>query len=170
MTGPGELDQRRRFLDGFCDRWLAAFNTRQTAAVLALTTGDVLWDDQVFWPHPCHGHTELAAYLDKIWTVMPDVEFTERQRFFAPDGSQGIVLFRQRGSGPPGPAAGERFEIEGCDIFLEFRDGLLSHYQAEYELSEMMRQLNMLPPRQGQIGGAYLLSLLRAGQAAGTYR
>jgi hypothetical protein len=56
--------------------------------------------------------------------------------------------------------ASRRFSTHDCDVFLEFTDGLLSRYLAQYEINDMMRQLGALPPRNGKIGGAYLLSLL----------
>jgi hypothetical protein len=46
-----------------------------------------------------------------------------------------------------------------CDIFLGFRDGLLSCYTASFEIAGMLRQLGALPPRGDRKGGAYLLSL-----------
>jgi len=55
----------------------------------------------------------------------------------------------------------QEFEFEGCDIFLGFHDGRLSHYQAAYDITDMMRQLEMLPPRGDRIGGAYFLALLQ---------
>jgi len=59
----------------------------------------------------------------------------------------------------PAFATSGRFEVQGCDIFLGFRDGLLSDYTAVFEIAGMLQQLGALPPRGDRNGGAYLLSL-----------
>jgi hypothetical protein len=146
----------------FGTRWLEAWNSHDTEQVLALLHPDLVWEDTVFWPHVITDRAEMTRYIDRIWQVMPDVEFEEVQLFTAPADGRGLVLFRQRGSGPAQLAPDARFETLGCDIFLEFRDGLLAHYLAQYEITDMMRQLGALPPRDGKVGGAYLLSLMRS--------
>lgn len=148
------------FLQDFAKRWLAAWNSHDTDRVLALLHPEVIWDDTVFWPEVIHGIDGVRTYVDRIWTVMPDVAFEEVQVFTAPDAGRAVVLFRQEGSGPPRLNPHRRFSTFGCDIFLEFRDGLLARYLGQYEITEMMRQLDALPPREGKVGGAYLLSLL----------
>lgn len=152
--------EHRTFLDDFSDRWMEEWNHHSVDGLIDLTTPDVVWDDRTFWPNVITGHDELRRYIEKIFAVMPDVTFEEKARFFDTDRCQATVLWRMEGSGPPGIAADKRFAFEGCDIFLGFRDGKLAHYQAAYDITDMMRQLEMLPPRDGRIGGAYFLSLL----------
>jgi hypothetical protein len=151
----------RARLDEFCDEWMARWSAHDRDGLVDLTTADVVWEDLTFWPDVIHGHDELRRYIDKIFAVMPDVEFEERCRFFDADDARANVLWRMRGSGPPRLAADRRFECDGCDIFLEFRGGRLAHYQAAYDITDMMRQLGLLPPRENRIGGAYLLALTR---------
>jgi steroid delta-isomerase-like uncharacterized protein len=155
------LSVGRKVLDGFCDEWMALWNAHDRDGLVALTSADVVWEDLTFWPHVIHGHDELRRYIDKIFDVMPDVEFDERARFFDAEEARVNVLWRMRGSGPPRVAPDRRFECEGCDIFLAFRDGKLAHYQAAYDITDMMRQLGLLPPRKDRIGGAYLLGLMK---------
>ncbi|MEJ2885161.1 nuclear transport factor 2 family protein [Actinomycetospora aeridis] len=149
-------------LRDFATRWLEAWNSHETEQVLALLHPECRWEDTVFWPHVITDREEMTRYVDRIWRVMPDVWFEEVQLFTAPEEGRAVVLFRQGGSGPPQLAPDARFETQGCDIFLGFTDGLLSHYLAQYEITDMMRQLGVLPPRDGAVGGAYLLSLLKA--------
>ena len=156
--GAGHVPDLREF----GTRWLEAWNSHDTEQVLALLHPDLVWEDTVFWPHVITDREEMTRYVDRIWQVMPDVEFEEVQLFTAPADGRALVLFRQRGSGPPQLAGEARFETYGCDIFLEFRDGRLVHYLAQYEITDMMRQLGALPPRNGKVGGAYLMSLLRS--------
>lgn len=148
------------FLRGFADRWLAAWNSHDTQLVLALLHRDVSWNETIFWPHPLQGRDAVRAYVDAIWRAMPGYEVSETQLFTAADDGRALVLFRQRGTAPPALGTGRRFEVQGCDIFLGFRDGLLSSYTAAFEITDMLRQLGALPPRGDLRGGAYLLSLL----------
>jgi hypothetical protein len=90
---------------------------------------------------------------------MPGYQVDEVQLFTAVDDGRALVLFRQRGEAPKALATGRRFEVQGCDIFLGFRDGLLSRYTASFEIAGMLQQLGALPPRGDLKGGAYLLSL-----------
>jgi len=161
------------FVRDFADRWLAAWNSHDTDMVLALLHPDISWDEQVFWPHPLRGREAVRAYVDAIWHAMPGYEVSEIQLFTALDDGRALVLFRQRGAGPPALGQDRRFEVQGCDIFLGFRDGLLSRYTAAFEITDMLRQLGALPPRGDMKGGAYLLSLLGGpslGLASGTVR
>jgi len=156
--------ERGAFLADFATRWLAAWNSHDTDEVLALLHDDIEWDDKVFWPDVINGIDGVREYTDKIWQVMPDVHFDEIGRFFDPEATRAIVLFQQEGGPPPGVDSGKRFSTHGCDIFLEFRDGKLSRYLASYEITEMMRQLDLLPERGTRLGGGYIVSLMR-GQA-----
>lgn len=148
------------FLRRFATDWLTAWNSHDTDQVLALLHPDIVWEDTVFWTDVIHGRDAMREYVERIWQAMPDVQFEEVQLFTAPDAERAIVLFRQEGSGPPKLDPTRRFSTYGCDIFLEFTDGLLARYLAQYEITDMMRQLGALPPRDGKIGGAYLMSLL----------
>lgn len=147
------------FLDGFADRWLSAWNSHRTEQVLDLLADDVVWEDLTFWPEVIHGREGMRAYVDRIWQAMPDVRFDEAGRFFDPHDRRGIVLFRQSGSAPERFAGHPGFDIHGCDVFLAFEGERLARYLACYDITEMMRQMRLLPPREGKVGGAYLLSL-----------
>lgn len=149
----------RAFLEDFVERWNAAWDSHETDQVLALLASDIVWEDTVFWPEVIEGIEGTRAYVDAIFAVMPDVEFDSVQFFTAPEAGRALWLFRQRGSSPA-RFGNKPFSTYGCDIFLGFKNGKLSRYLAQYEISDMMRQFDALPPRAGRIGGAYLLSLL----------
>ncbi|HKX88818.1 MAG TPA: nuclear transport factor 2 family protein [Sphingopyxis sp.] len=148
------------FVRDFGDRWEAAWNSHDTHHVMALIHPDIRWNDTIFWPGIIRGHDAMRAYVDKIWAVMPDVHFREVQLFSAAEAGRALYLFEQTASAPAASGKDTKATTYGCDIFLGFRDGLLSDYMAQYEIAEMMRQFDMLPPRGGRIGGAYLLSLM----------
>lgn len=147
------------FVRDFGNRWEAAWNSHDTEQVMALIHPDIRWNDTIFWPEIIHGHAAMRAYVDKIWAVMPDVHFREVQLFSAVDAGRALYLFEQTSSAPPASGRDTKATTYGCDIFLGFRGGLLSDYMAQYEITDMLRQFGMLPPRGGRVGGAYLMSL-----------
>lgn len=148
------------FIRDFIRRWEDSWNSHDTDQILALLHPDVLWDEQVFWPTVLQGREAVRAYVDAIWRAMPGVTFEEVQSFVAPEDGRGLYMFCQRGGAPPALGDnGKTYEANGCDIFLGFADGFLSHYTATYEITGMLRQLGALPPRDGMKGGAYLLAL-----------
>jgi steroid delta-isomerase-like uncharacterized protein len=158
-----EILTDEQFLADFCDRWLIAWNSHVTEQLVDLLAPDVVWEDLTFWPEVITGREGVRAYIEQIWRVMPDVQFEEIERFFAPGRRKGIVLFKQTGSPPPTFAGHPKFATHGCDIFLDFdSDGRLARYLASYDLTEMMRQMRLLPERRGQLGGSYLRSLAGA--------
>jgi steroid delta-isomerase-like uncharacterized protein len=161
-TAPQQADAA--FLAEFADAWLAAWNSHDTERVLALVSDDIRWDDRTFWPEVIEGKEGLRAYVDAIWAAMPDVQFAEIERFFAPDARRGVFLFRQWGHGPAKLNAEATFDSHGCDIFLAFDGDKLSSYLAAYDIVPMLLQLGGLPPRGDLLGGAYLMSLARGSQ------
>lgn len=149
------------FLSEFAERWDTAWNSHSTDQVLALLHDDIEWEDTVFWTEIIRGIGGMREYVDEIFRVMPDVHFDGVQLFTAPEDGRGLWLFRQSGSAPSAFGSEKKFSTYGCDIWLGFTDGKLSRYLAQYEITEMMRQYDALPPRDGKRGGAYLLSLMK---------
>lgn len=153
------MSKHDEFLHDFTNRWDEAWNSHNIELVMSLFADEFVFDDRTFWPNAISSREELRSYLEKIYTVMHDVRFDEMGRFFDPSERKGMYLFIQSGSPPKGYPQENKFRTHGCDIFLKFSEGKLAHYLASYEITEMMRQMQMLPPRKGRIGGAYLLSL-----------
>lgn len=148
------------FLAEFAEKWGDAWNSHDSDKVLALLHDDIEWDDTVYWTEVIHGIDGMRAYVDDIFRVMPDVQFEEVQFFSAAKDGRGLWLFRQSGSAPAVFNTDKKFSTYGCDIWLGFKDGKLARYLAQYEITEMMRQYDALPPRNGKRGGAYLLSIM----------
>lgn len=146
---------------GFAEDWLTAWNSHDTERIFALLHPDITWDDPVFWYEVLHGREAMRPYLAKIWEAMPDVAFTEIEHFANADGTRGLVLFEQSGHGPGRLDPSREFRTHGCDIFLAFRDGLLIHYLAAYDVVGMLEQLGALPPRGRRNVSAHLLSLTK---------
>ncbi|SDP42208.1 conserved hypothetical protein, steroid delta-isomerase-related [Klenkia soli] len=156
------------FLRRFADDWIDAWNSRDTDTVLALLHPDISWEERVFWPEPLRGREAVRAYVDAIWRAMPEYRVREVQLFTAVEDGRALVLFEQSGNAPAALRTDRTFRVQGCDIFLGFRDGLLARYTAAFEIVDMLRQLGALPPRGDQKGGAYLLGLTTTSTAERT--
>jgi ketosteroid isomerase-like protein len=148
------------FLQSFARRWLAAWNSHDTNEVLDLLHPEIYWEDTVLWPRSIRGIDRVREYVEGIWRAMPDVQFDEVQLFTAPEDGRALVLVNQFGHGPEKIGQRKAFDSYGCGVFLEFIDGKLSRYLAQYEIHEMMRQLGTLSARNESTGEADLYSLL----------
>jgi steroid delta-isomerase-like uncharacterized protein len=146
---PGELRE-------FAERYLAAWNSRDPAAVGACLAEDVFWEDPAL-PEPIRGRAGVESFVTLTATGFPDYEFSElAPPAVAADGLTAYAPWVMTGTNtgpldPPGFAAtGKRIELEGIDRW-QFRDGLISRYRAFYDFTEMARQLGLMPPRGGTI-------------------
>ena len=109
------LDLVRRNL---LERLFSAFNRHDGASVMACMT-----DDVVFFaaggPNICgrkiSGTDDVRKAFENVWTEMPDVAWDcTRHEVF---GDHGLSEWIFRAT----TKSGERFEVEGCDLFT-FRD------------------------------------------------
>jgi steroid delta-isomerase-like uncharacterized protein len=146
---PGELRE-------FAERYLAAWNSRDPAAVGACIAEDVFWEDPALI-EPARGRPAVEQFVQLTETGFPDYEFSElAPPALAEDGLTAYAPWLMTGTNtgpldPPGFAAtGKRIELEGIDRW-QFRDGLIWRYRAFYDFSDMARQLGLMPPRGGAI-------------------
>jgi steroid delta-isomerase-like uncharacterized protein len=138
------------FVDEFSRRWAAAWASHQPEQVLELMTEDISCHDSA-WPTTMHAHDEVRAFLEAIWTAIPDLTFE------VVDGpilhpSAARVCFQWRASGtnagplnPPGYAAtGRRVDFHGFR-YQEYRGDLVCRLWAVFDTGDLARQLGLLP-------------------------
>ena len=94
----------------------------------------------------------MRDFLRTIWTIFPDLSFTlPEPALVAVEGPRAAQVWRLSGTflgpDPTGFApTGKHVDQLGIDHY-EFRDGLLCHYQALYDVSESLRQMGLAPAR-----------------------
>jgi steroid delta-isomerase-like uncharacterized protein len=138
------------WVEGFVERWLGAFNSRQPEQVLELMTSDVIYDDSAR-PQTMHGHAEVREFLEFLWRAFPDfcVEAVDGPLVSA-DGKRSAFWWRSRMTNtgpinPPGmPATNKLVEYEGAD-FHTYRDGKVARLQIVFDMANISRQLGLLP-------------------------
>jgi len=141
----------RQWLEDFLERWDAAWDSHEPDRVLELMTDDVVYDDSS-WSKTMRGHADVREFLEYVWRGMPDVRFrTIEGPFLHP--SEPKASFYWVGTGthtgptdPPGLSpTGKSVEFNGAD-FHEYRDGKVARLTIVFDMSELMRQLGVLPP------------------------
>lgn len=142
------------FVRAFTERWVEAWNAHDAEALAAMCTEDVVWEDPAS-PEIARGRDGVRAFLGNVWTIFPDLAFElPEPPLVATEGLRAAQVWRLTGTflgrDPSGFApTGKRVDQEGIDLY-EFRDGLVSHYRARYDLSESLRQMGLSPPRGGR--------------------
>jgi steroid delta-isomerase-like uncharacterized protein len=141
------------FVEQFCERWWAAWNSHEPERMLELMTDDVVYDDAA-WPETMRGHAEVRAFLETFWGGFPDMTFEPERPLIAVDGSRAAYPWRGWGTNtgpidPPGlPATGKRLEWEGAD-FHEYRDGKIARLWIVFDMTEAWRELGVLSAGDG---------------------
>jgi steroid delta-isomerase-like uncharacterized protein len=145
---PVDLDFARDFYERFAEAW----NSHQQEAVLAMMTEDIVYEDSA-WPRPMRGHAEVREFLDSTWRALPDLRFEFVDDLILLHPSRPLAASYWRGYGtntgpidPPGFApTGKRIEFEGMDLH-EYRDGKLCRLWIVFDMTDVSRQLGILPP------------------------
>jgi len=138
------------FVDRFVQRAVAAFNAHDASGFVALMTTDVFVEHSVA-PRAMRGRAEVSAFYANIWKAFPDATLELMDGPFLHPHAPRVSL-NWLGVGthagpldPPGLApTGRRVEFDVREI-LEFRDELISRIRLVVDMTDVMRQLGMLP-------------------------
>lgn len=151
-------------LADFCARYLAAWNDRDPAAMAALVTDDIVWEDPAL-PGPARGIAAVQEFMRGSWRGFPDLRFDETDEpHRTGDGEQVAWRWRMRGTmtGPIGPGfapTGRSMEVEGVDLWT-FREDRIARYRAFYDMNDVARQLG-IAPTPGSRGEKTMVALQR---------
>jgi steroid delta-isomerase-like uncharacterized protein len=138
-------------LHEFVERYEAAWNGCDTAAMAELLTEDIVWTDPAL-PEPARGIPAVQEFMRSTFRAFPDVRFSQPDPpALAVSGDVVLWTWHMEGTNrgaidPPGFApTGRRIGIDGVDEWL-MRDGRIYRYRAFYDMNEVARQLGLVPP------------------------
>ena len=147
MTTPVESSTD---LKGFTERYAAAWNSCDTDAMAELITEDIVWVDPAL-PEPARGIPAVQGFMRMSFQIFPDLRFSEPDPpHVSVNGDQVAWAWTMEGTfrgpiEPPGFApTGKRMKIDGVDLW-HMRDGRIADYRAFYDMSDLVRQLGILP-------------------------
>ena len=170
-TAPQTIDTA--WAEEFAERWAAAWNSHDAERVLELVTDDIVYDDSA-WPETMRGKAAVREFIDHTWRAFPDLTFESvGGAHVASDGPRAAFWWKGTGThtgpiDPPGiPPTGRRLEFEGAD-FHEYRDGKLARLRIVFDMSDLGRQLGVMPERgsageKAMVGVQKLRSRLKRG-------
>ena len=137
-------------LRALVELYLAAWNGCDTQAMAQLITEDIVWADPAL-PEPLHGVAEVQEFMRTSFRVFPDLTFGEPEpAALAADGNEAMWAWTMRGThrgaiDPPGFApTGRTMLVQGVDRWT-LRDGRIARYRAFYDMSDLARQLGIMP-------------------------
>jgi steroid delta-isomerase-like uncharacterized protein len=137
-------------LKPFLERYQAAWNGRDAAAMAPLLTEDIVWQDPAL-PAPARGVAEVQEFMRMSWRVFPDLRFGEPDPpHLSIAGEQVAWAWWMEGTmlgelDPPGFApTGKSMRVDGVDLW-ELRGGRIARYRAFYDMNDLARQLGLAP-------------------------
>jgi len=131
-------DQTRAIED-----WAAYWSAHEMERLLPLFTDDVIYED-VPMGVMNRGAAELRAFVEMVFTRIPDVTFELQSRFA--DGTRGGAEWIMRGTRdlPGMPATRKRVEVRGASIF-EFVGNRIRRCSDYWDMATYFKQLGLMP-------------------------
>jgi steroid delta-isomerase-like uncharacterized protein len=143
---PSTVSELREFVERYLDAW----NSRDTHAMAQLITEDIVWADPAL-PEPARGVGAVQEFMRASVRAFPDLRFGEPEPpALAVTGE--VVLWGWYMEGthrgpldPPGFApTGRTMRVDGFDQWT-MRGGRIARYRAFYDMSDVARQLGIAP-------------------------
>jgi steroid delta-isomerase-like uncharacterized protein len=138
-------------INDFATRYLDAWNSRDAARIEPLLTDDIAWSDPAL-PEPARGVAAVQDFMRTSWRAFPDLRFEEPDPpHLSVAGDKVAWAWRMHGTmlgplEPPGFApTGRRMVVDGVDLWT-IRGNRIAVYRAFWDLTDLSRQLGILPP------------------------
>ncbi|WP_433576032.1 ester cyclase [Nocardia brasiliensis] len=140
------------WLAEFTAGYIAGWNSGDSTAVGKCATEDTVWYDPSLGRRAA-GRTAVEEFVADTVRSFPDVAYVNPfPPVLAADGKLAVVPWRMTGTHlgpiePPGFAAtGKKIDLLVVDLW-QFRAGLIWRSQSSWDLTEMLLQLGLMPPR-----------------------
>ncbi|HKG43651.1 MAG TPA: ester cyclase [Gaiellaceae bacterium] len=134
-------------LQGFIDRYNAAWNAHDVDAIVSMHTEDSVFENHVTGDVNV-GREEIGRAISGIFSVFPDLSFETRRAYVREDlvvqewtarGTQEGTMTR---SGIEVPPTGQKVDYKGMDV-IPIRDGLVARKDVYSDSVTLLRQLGL---------------------------
>ena len=134
-------------LQEFIDRYNDAWNAHDVDAIVAMHTGDSVFENHVTGDVYV-GRDDIGAAIRRIFDVFPDLRFEGRRQYIREDlvvqewtarGTQDGPMSR---GGVEVPPTGKRVEYRGMDV-IPISDGLVARKDVYSDSITLLRQLGL---------------------------
>ena len=122
-------------------KFIAAWNSHDSAKLTAVFTDDVVYEDVAFG-EVSHGKAELSKFAASEFDGTPDLEL-KLVRASIDDG-HGTIEWTFTGTDKGVYKTGKKFTVRGVSV-IDVRGGKISRSLDYYDLSTIMRQVGVLP-------------------------
>jgi steroid delta-isomerase-like uncharacterized protein len=138
-------------LQEFTQRYAAAWNGRDSSAIEALVTDDIVWFDPAL-PQPARSKADIRRFMEDSWRSFPDLRFSEPDPPFCVAQDDRVAWgWRMQGTFTGAPMkplgfapTGRAMDVRGTDEWV-MRDGRIAHYRALYDVNGLAVQLGIVP-------------------------
>ena len=138
-------------LRDFTQRYAAAWNKCDVEAMAQMLTPDIVWEDPAL-AQPACGVAAVQEFMLESFRTFPDLRFGEPEPpHLTAEGELVSWAWTMEGTmlgeaDPPGFApTGRRMRVQGVDLW-RMRDGRIARYRAFYDMTDLARQLGIVPP------------------------
>jgi steroid delta-isomerase-like uncharacterized protein len=134
-------------LQGFIDRYNAAWNAHDVEAIVSMHTEDSVFENHVTGDVNI-GRDEIGRAVGGIFAVFPDLTFETRRAYIRDDlvvqewTARGTHQGTMTRSGIEVPPTGRRVEYRGMDV-IPIRDGLVARKDVYSDSITLLRQLGL---------------------------
>lgn len=123
------------------NRWIAAFNTHDVAAIVALYTDNAELSDPGMKKGRCQGRTEIEQWFTTRFRTMPTIAYTPHEHIVANDYV--VVTWTARAINRRLLGIPRAFQVDGVSVFT-LSDGLIQRQRGYYDHLAAVEQI--LPP------------------------
>jgi steroid delta-isomerase-like uncharacterized protein len=134
-------------LQEFIDRYNDAWNAHDVDAIVAMHTGDSVFENHVTGDVYI-GREDIGAAISRIFGVFPDLSFEGRRQYIREDlvvqewTARGTQDGRMSRGGVEVPPTGKHVEYKGMDV-IPIRDGLVARKDVYSDSITLLRQLGL---------------------------
>jgi len=120
------------------NRWIAAFNAHDVAAIMALYMDDAELSDPGMKKRQCRGRTEIEQWFTTRFRIMPTIAYTPREHILT--GDYAVVTWTAHAINRRLLGIPRSFQVDGVSVFT-LRDGLIQQQRGYYDHLAAVEQI-----------------------------